>query len=85
MCGEKWGQLLHVVHAADVPQPNILVKHRSLLKHLTVRRHAEHRGRKGGSEGGREGGGVGGREEGHSVRSRYTEVEWGSRSEWVMS
>jgi len=25
----------------------------------------------------------GGREEGHSVRSRYTAVVWGSTSEWV--
>ena len=38
--GEKWGHLLHVGHAADVPRTNILVKRRRQIEHSTVRRHA---------------------------------------------
>ena len=76
MRGEKWRHLLHVGHAADVPVADVLVKHRRLIEHVTVRRHAAH--------GMRKGGGKEGRKEGHSVRSQYTAVLCGSGSEWVM-
>ena len=67
---DKGGHLLHVGHAAHVPRTNVLVKHRRLTEHLTVRPHAAHGGRK--------------EKQGHSVRSRYTATVWGSGSERII-
>ena len=75
MRGEKWRHLPHVGDATDGPVADVLVKHRRVIEHVSVRRHAAHGMRKGGDE-----------KEGHSVRSQYTALLCGSGGtcEWVM-
>ena len=64
---QKRGHLQHVGHTAHVPLADVLVEGRRPVKHISVGRHD--------AEGGREGT--------HSVRSRYTAVEWGRGRERI--